>query len=139
MAHSTSPSWWTNDHASAWDRVKEALRRDWEQTRHDFSIKGGHQLNQGVGDTVKQATGSEPIPPNDAPVPPKVIGSWDDIERPMSYGYGARKQFGVKHPKWSDDLEGELERDWKAQSDNATDWTEAKRWVRHGYEYDGKH
>lgn len=44
-------------------KVKEALKRDWEQTKHDFSKKKGVDLNQDVGDTLKQAAGKEPIPP----------------------------------------------------------------------------
>ena len=43
------PAWWNDNHASAWDRVKEAMRRDWEQTKHDLHIKGGHELNQDIG------------------------------------------------------------------------------------------
>jgi hypothetical protein len=44
-------------------KVKEALKRDWEQTKHDFNKKKGQDLDQDVGDTLKQATGNEPIPP----------------------------------------------------------------------------
>lgn len=44
-------------------KVKEALKRDLEQTKHDFNKKKGVDLNQDVGDTLKQATGNEPIPP----------------------------------------------------------------------------
>lgn len=57
------PQWWTDKHTSTWDRVKEALRRDWEQTKSDFSVSEGTDLNQDVGDTIKQAAGSAPIPP----------------------------------------------------------------------------
>jgi hypothetical protein len=42
-------------------KVKEALKRDWEQTKHDITRKGP-DLRQDVSDTVKQATGKEPIP-----------------------------------------------------------------------------
>lgn len=55
------PQWWTERHASAWDRVKDAFRRDWEQTKADLAFDG-HDLNQGAGDTVRQALGSGPIP-----------------------------------------------------------------------------
>ena len=58
----TNPNWWNDTHASAWERTKEALRRDWEQTKADFS-SGGTDLNQNVTDTVKQAAGSQPVPP----------------------------------------------------------------------------
>ena len=43
------------------EKVKEALKRDWEQTKHDLTRKGT-DLHQDVSDTVKQATGKEPIP-----------------------------------------------------------------------------
>jgi hypothetical protein len=57
------PQWWSDKHTSTWDRVKEALRRDWEQTKNDFSSGSGADLNQDIGDTVKQATGAEALPP----------------------------------------------------------------------------
>lgn len=47
-------------------KAKEALKRDWEQTKHDVTRKGT-DLNQDVGDTVKQATGKEPVPPRGVP------------------------------------------------------------------------
>lgn len=58
-----NPNWWNDQHTSAWDRAKEALRRDWEQTKSDFSSKGGVDLNQNVADTVKQMAGTEGVPP----------------------------------------------------------------------------
>jgi len=51
------------DKKSGKGTVKEALKRDLEQTKHDFNKKKGADLNQGVGDTLKQAAGKEPIPP----------------------------------------------------------------------------
>ena len=80
MAQSNwQPTWYNNEHATAWDKVKEAFRRDWEQTKHDLHARG-HELNQGVGDTVKQAQGKEALPPIDKANPPKVIGNWDEVE-----------------------------------------------------------
>jgi hypothetical protein len=52
-------------------KVKKAFERDWEQTKHDFSKKAGEELHQGVGDTVRQAAGTEPVPPQHVPNPPK--------------------------------------------------------------------
>ena len=43
------PAWWKEEHAGAWDRVKEAMRRDWEQTRHDLHVKGGHERRARCG------------------------------------------------------------------------------------------
>lgn len=56
------PSWWGPRHSAAWERTREAFRRDWEQTRSDFSVAGSVDLHQNVGDTVKQALGADPVP-----------------------------------------------------------------------------
>ena len=45
----------------------EALKRDWEQTKHDFKKDAGQELHQEIGDTLKQATGNERIPPPGVP------------------------------------------------------------------------
>ena len=66
-----NPRWWHDDHTTGWDRVKEALRRDWEQTKSDFTGgTKGKDLNQDVGDTVAQALGNQPIPPGNRANPP---------------------------------------------------------------------
>ena len=57
----SGPTWWTDKHTSAWDRVRDAFQRDWEQTKADFSSTG-KDLKQSAADTAKQMLGSEPIP-----------------------------------------------------------------------------
>ncbi len=47
----------------------EAMRRDWEQTKADLPGLEGEDLDQDVDDTIKQATGKEPVPPPDMPNP----------------------------------------------------------------------
>ena len=128
------PVWWTEEtHGSGWERVKEALHRDWEQTKKDLHL-GGHELNQSAKDTVKQATGKQGIPVNDAPNPPKVIGDWDDVELPMGYGYSARQQYGAEHQDWDDNLEGKLKTEWESAKDGTQrGWNDVKEFVRHGY------
>lgn len=50
------------------DRVKEAIKRDVDQTAHDLTRgKKGADLDQDASDTIKQATGKEPIPPRGEP------------------------------------------------------------------------
>jgi hypothetical protein len=137
------PSWWNQqEHGSAWERVREAVRRDWEQTRHDLHIPGGHELNQKISDTVEQMQGIEKIPANDAPNPPKVIGEFSDVEMPVEYGYEARRKYGTDHPKWNDQLETTLRSEWESPATTSParrGWNDVRRWVRHGYEYEGKH
>jgi hypothetical protein len=130
------PAWWNENHASAWDRVKEAMRRDWEQTKHDLHIKGGHELNQDVGDTVKQATGKEPIPTDDRLNPAKVVGDWNDVEVPLGYGFAARDKYGKEHAAWTSELETTLKTEWdSAKSSTGRGWEDVKEHVRRGYEY----
>jgi hypothetical protein len=46
--------------ASRWERVTDAFRRDWDQTKADFSQEAGHDVGQGIGDTLRQAIGAAP-------------------------------------------------------------------------------
>ena len=41
------------------DDAKEALQRDWEQTKSDMPGLDGKDLDQDVPDTLKQATGKD--------------------------------------------------------------------------------
>jgi hypothetical protein len=89
-------------HGGAWERAKEALRRDWEQTKHDFGSKTAPDLDQDVGDTVKQAFGKQPID--------------DDFaahEEPIGYGYAAYMQYGTQYPNWDEKLESTLKSEWE--------------------------
>jgi hypothetical protein len=61
----TQPSWWRYKNVSAWERVRDAFRRDWNQTQADFTGSLGHELNQTATDTVKQAVGPGGVPPLD--------------------------------------------------------------------------
>jgi hypothetical protein len=137
-SHSTQPSWWKEEYSRGWDSVREALRRDWEQTKHDLKV-GGHELNQKLADTVKQAKGSEAIPASDRPNPPRVVGDagdWEVAEVPTRYGYGARKRYGAQHPQWSGELENQLRAEWDAtRPDSPLTWKDARDHVKRGYEY----
>jgi len=144
------PKWWTEQHGSAWDRVKDALKRDWEQTKNDLHM-GGRDLDQDVGDTVKQATGKDMIPP---PSQANAIGgtsahgggtlTWDDAEQPLAYGYGAHSQYGSQYSQWDDRLENQLRTDWESgagASGGGTGggvtrkWNDVKNLVRRGFEH----
>ena len=66
---------------SVWGRMKEALRRDWDQTQWDFARKRGRDVDQTATDTVKQVLGLRPLPrpdqPNDHEV--KKHGKWPSL------------------------------------------------------------
>ena len=135
---SWQPKWWTEENGTAWGKVKEAMKRDWEQTKADLHL-GGKELNQDVGDTVKQAAGKEPIPGGTTPNDVHTGLDWDDAERPLMYGYGARRQYGAQHAQWNDKLETSLKSDWEAEHAGVGDtfkqqWQDVKDVVRLGYD-----
>src|SRR4051794_28742998 len=126
---STNPRWWNEKHTSAWDRVKDALKRDWEQTKADFSKEKGHELNQNVADTVKQSAGSEPIPPGN--VPNTKATDYKTAEPGLRYGHGASMQY-ADHHEWDATLEGKLRKDWDDLKSGG-DWDAMKGYVRRGW------
>ena len=132
MGTMQSPKWWNDNHATGWERVKESLRRDWEQTKADVSSKG-HELNQSVTDTVKQAAGKEAIPPGNVPNPQlHTARKWDHDEDAVRYGYGAGMHYG-DYPAWDDKTQGTLAKEWDDLKSGRS-WAEIKEAVRHGWQ-----
>lgn len=126
MSQYKNPTWWTAEHDTAWERVKEAFKRDWDQTKHDV---GGKQpdTKQNAADTVKQAAGTQDIPPRGRPV-------YEKLEPAYRFGYGAKSQYGKKYPKWNAELENELKKDWANTNPNGN-WSENVDYVRAGWIY----
>lgn len=123
-----SPTWWKVDHDSAWTRVKAALRRDWEQTKSDFTGgKKGADLDQNVDDTVGQALGNRPIPVGDAP------NLMTPAQRAAQVRDAAKRMEGL-----SDKLAKDAEKTI-ARNENPTAWNRWNRWeeaevpLRYGY------
>lgn len=128
----TNPNWWTQEHTSAWARVRDAMKRDWEQTKYDLTL-GGKDLHQDATETVEQAAFKAPIP---LPNVPNGETCWNDLEGPLTYGYGARLTYGHAHANWNDALEADLKRDWRAREQGKSHtWENVKDVVRRGYEY----
>lgn len=139
------PSWWNEQqHGNAWQRVKEAMRRDWEQTKNDFT-PGARDLQQDVDDTLKQATGRAPIPPAGEVTPASKREArraakraeappWDDVESPLAYGYAARSYYATSYPHWDDRLENELRHEWTTAHPDGRPWDEVKGHVRRGFD-----
>ena len=121
-------SWWSKDNDADWDRVKEAFRRDWKQTKHDLGGKSP-DLHQNVDDTVKQAAGKQPIPPGNVP-------NFEALEPAFCFGYGARRQYAKDHPSWDERLEKTLQKDWSVKGDDEN-WRRNLSAIRSGYEYSG--
>ena len=126
------PNWWNDKHEGTWDRVKNAMKRDWEQTKHDFGGKAP-DLDQGVGDTVKQMAGKQPMPPGTLPNESKLDKGWDEIEPAFRYGVGARAYYNEDWTK----TESRLSNEWSSLEDDR-EWDDVKGEVRRAYEYGEK-
>ena len=109
------PSWYTNDHDNAWDRVKSAFKNDWEQTKNDFGSKTARDLGQDVDDTAKQAIGTD--------------DAFENHEQALRFGYAAQRQYQSQHPTWNNDLETKLRKDYGDGFDRDS------RYIRRAYEY----
>src|SRR5215831_7571787 len=124
-----NPKWWNKQYDSAWERVKAAFKRDWDQTKHDV---GAHKpdTDQNVGDTVKQAAGKQPIPPRGVP-------NYEETEDAYRFGYGARQEYGKRFQRWDSSLEGQLERDWR-ETYQDRDWSRFRNSIRYGWDYEDR-
>lgn len=131
MSKYQNPNWWTDVNDTAWDRVKAAMKRDWDQTKHDF---GGDEpdTNQSVGHTVKQAAGKEAIPPRREP-------AYEEFEPAHRFGFGARSKYGDLHEDWDDELEATLRADWEGMAPaNKQSWPRHRDAIRYGWDYGAK-
>lgn len=129
MTQHAHPSWYTHDDDTAWERVKEAFRRDWQQTKYDF---GGNEpdLNQGVGDTVSQMAGSKAIPPANVPNPDYEEDEdiyQEDDDTAYRYGYAAFRHYGDNRN--FDEMDERLRGDY---GDDA-EYERQRRAIRHGW------
>ncbi len=129
------PSWWSDQvHGSAWERARDALRRDWSQTKHDLGL-GGHEMNQDLTDTVKQAAGQQHLPDINHANPARVLGDWNEAEVFYRYGHAARVQYGNADPVWNEGIDQRLKSEWLATAGrDPDDWEARKEFVRKGYE-----
>jgi hypothetical protein len=124
-----NPSWWTDENDSGWNRVKNALRRDWDQTKHDF---GGDEpdTDQNVKNTLRQAAGKEAIPP-------RRQLAYDDVEPAVRFGYGARSKYRADYADWNDELEASLREDWsEIAPDRKQSWREDRAAIHYGWDFD---
>lgn len=123
-----NPAWWNEEkHGSAWARVKDALRRDWEQTKSDLTRgRKGADLNQDVGDTVRQAAGKDAT----AGMTTRT-DEWTRVEPGYRYGFGASQQYADK--EWNPSFEGKLRQEWDDLKSGRT-WDEMKDHVRRGWD-----
>jgi hypothetical protein len=127
----TNPQWWTSENDAAWEDVKAAVKRDWDQTKHDL---GGNEpdTNQQVGNTIRQAEGKEVIPPRGLP-------TYEEVEPAFRFGYGARVIYGEEYLYWDDALEARLKIEWEAiEPARKQTWMQDVAAMRFGWDYETK-
>ncbi|TWT85701.1 hypothetical protein Pla123a_05080 [Posidoniimonas polymericola] len=105
----------TADNDSAWERVKAAFANDWEQTKADFGSDNARDMDQDVDDTIKQAIGSD--------------DAFENREQAFRFGYTSQQKYRSDHPKWNDDLDTKLRRDYDG------DYDADRPYIRHAYGY----
>ena len=125
-----NPNWWGLDNDFAWDHVKLAMRRDWNQAKEGTA----NTLNrrQNVLHTARQASGIESILP---------LGQHDfeDMEPACRFGYGARIEYGANYPEWDDDLELRLAKDWRTINPTRMEkWEQDRIAIRYGWNFEEK-
>ena len=129
MNTNKNPKWWTDAEETSWNRVKLAVKRDWDQTKHDLG-GGEPDTHQTAGDTLKQAGGTKTIPPRGEP-------TYEEFEAAHRFGYGARSNYGGKYHKWDDELERHLKQDWEEVAPNRKQtWMQDRAAIRYGWDYD---
>lgn len=85
--------YWKDEHKGGWDRFKDAMKADWEQTKNDFGSDRSRDLDQDVDDTVKQMAGKQSIP---------------DVDREEAYRYGYSAALHHDNRDWDDSVDTDL-------------------------------
>ena len=85
---------------------------DWEQTKADFSKDKGHELNQNVGDTVKQAAGKKHIPSGAQPDDKPESKAYDRIEPRAPLRLQRVESHFAEHTRWDASLETKMRDEW---------------------------
>jgi hypothetical protein len=120
------PSFWTDEQQTGWDRVKDALRRDWLQTKADLGLAGGADLGQTAKQTMKQATGQLPVHSD------LDGGGWDVARQAIRLGYGAAT-YWHEEPEWTEYVEYQVQREWESMN-TGVHWQDARPLVQHGWD-----
>jgi len=121
----------SGEYPSGWSRIKRALSRDWEQTKSDFTGTHGQDLDQQLGDTLKQAVGAAPIPR-----PGRRNHSIDFEEADLAYRFTRRDGRDANLRRWTPDPDRELspnEAEWFRIGDQESflESTGSRSWEMH--------
>lgn len=114
------PSWYTNEHDNQWGSVRNAFRKDWEQTKHDFGSDKARDLGQDAGDTVREATTGAAN---------ATERNFETHEPAFRFGHAAQRHYRSQYPTWNNDLETKLRQDY------GNDFDRDRNDIRHAYDY----
>ncbi|WP_442511912.1 hypothetical protein SH528x_003662 [Novipirellula sp. SH528] len=107
--------YYTENDLSTWERIKKAFANDWEQTKADFGSDSARDMDQDVDDTIKQMAGSD--------------DAFENREQAFRFGYTAQHRYGSNHPKWNDELDTRLRKEYDGNYDAD------RRYIQHAYGY----
>lgn len=130
IANIRNPGWWGTDIESAWNRVKDVVKRDWGQPPDDFGASCKPDFESTMDDSVREAQGWDTMA---APEEPNC----DEIELAFRFGYGAHVQFGGNYTYWDKDLAEFLREEWeKLPANQRRTWMEDRSTIRYGWEFE---
>ncbi|MFI5298000.1 MAG: hypothetical protein ACHREM_07870 [Polyangiales bacterium] len=129
METSSNPAWWTERHQTAWERVKDAIKRDWRKMKGAVGHPIGHEPD-GVGASTA-SRGANGVRDLSVHLPSKSR-SWKDAEPAVRFGGGARAYF-AEDTEWDTDLDRRLAVEWTRFYPNRP-WYQERDDARHGWE-----
>ncbi len=130
-----NPAWWDPDDDFAWNHVKKAMKRDWDQTKHG---QGGTapeaRQNKNDNNAVRGAGGMRAFT-----FPPAGHPTFEELEPAFRFGYGARLKFGGAYPEWDDDLEIRLAKDWRTMDPTRREkWEDDRNAILYGWFFEAQ-
>ena len=112
-----NPPWWRREFDTAWDRVKDVFRREWDETHPDPDNEITAQPDE---DVAANALREDP---------------YEEIESAYRFGFGAHRFYGDDYPAWDDALEALLMEEWSGlHPDDDDAWDRDADAIRRGWE-----
>jgi len=96
--------YYSADELTAWERVKQALANDWEQTKADLGSDASRDMDQDVDDTIRQMAGAD--------------DAFENREQALRFGFIAQRRYQAKYPEWGDELDDYLRSEYYGDYDD---------------------
>lgn len=122
-----NPIWWNQMHDRAWERVKDAFKRNWNQKNYEYGV---HPEVDQSRHTAKELTNRNVL---------NILSRlafYEEAEPAYCFGYGARLHYGVRFSEWNVELEFRLKADWEmADRRRRSRWLQDRELVLRGWDY----